>query len=111
MPAPGAVLTSVATIDDEAPLVSHIFCPLRTKSGPSGTAAERIAATSEPQCGSDIENAPRTSPVAIRGSSAAFCSGEPYCAIRYATMKWVFTMPDTDIQPREISSTTSAYVR
>jgi hypothetical protein len=42
----------------------------------------RIAATSEPQPGSDIENAPRTAPVAILGSSRSRCSTEPYCEIR-----------------------------
>ena len=67
-----------------------------------------IAATSEPQPGSDIENAPRTSPVAIRGSSRCFCSSVPCCISMYATMKWVLMMPETLIQPRAISSTTSA---
>ena len=28
----------------------------------------------------------------------------------YATMKWVLMIPDTGIQPREISSTHNAYV-
>ena len=36
-----------------------------------------IAATSEPQPGSDIENAPRTSPVAIFGRYFFFCSSVP----------------------------------
>ena len=51
------------------PLVSHIFWPLIVQSAPSPsrTALVLIAATSEPQPGSLIENAPRTSPVAIRG--------------------------------------------
>ena len=75
---------------------------------PSRTAFDLIAETSEPHSGSDIENAPRTSPVAIRGSSRAFWSAEPCCEIRYATMKWVLTMPEIDIQPRDSSSTTSA---
>ena len=60
-----------------APFVSHIFCPVRTKSSPSASAREVIAATSDPQPGSDIENAPRTSPVAISGSSRRFCSSVP----------------------------------
>ncbi len=64
-------------------MVSHIFCPLRTKSPDAERVAfDRIAATSEPQPGSDIENAPRTSPVAIRGSRVRFCSAEPCCAMR-----------------------------
>ena len=35
--------------------------------------------TSEPRPGSDMENAPRTSPVAIRGSSRSRCSAVPCC--------------------------------
>ena len=90
------------------PLVSHIFWPSTRKSSPSRTAFVRIAETSEPQPGSDIENAPRTSPVAIRGSSDRFCSSVPCRSSMYATMKWVLTIPDTLIQPRASSSTTSA---
>ncbi len=59
--------TSTATSVDEPPFVSHIFWPFSTYSSPSRTALLVIAETSEPQPGSDIENAPRTSPVAIRG--------------------------------------------
>ncbi len=63
--APVSVLTRVATTEEYAPLVSHIFWPLRRKSSPSAAARVRIAATSDPVPGSDMENAPRTSPVAI----------------------------------------------
>ncbi len=38
-----------------------------------------MALTSEPSAGSDIENEPRTSPVAIRGSSDFRCSSVPCC--------------------------------
>ena len=48
-----------------------------------------MAATSEPSSGSDIEKAPRTSPVAIRGRNRCFCSSVPCWRIMYATMKWV----------------------
>ena len=68
----------------------------------------RIAETSEPRPGSDMEKAPRTSPTAIRGRKYSFCSSVPCWAIMWATMKWVLMMPDTDIQPRAISSTTRA---
>ena len=60
-----------------APLVSHIFWPLITQSSPSLTALVLIAATSDPSPGSDIENAPRTSPVAILGRYFVFCSSVP----------------------------------
>src|SRR3954449_1547503 len=62
-----AVRTRVATRLDEAPLVSHIFWPSIFQPSPSLTALVLTAATSEPSPGSDIENAPRTSPAAILG--------------------------------------------
>ena len=79
-----------------------------TYSSPSRFALVLIAATSEPRSGSDIENEPRTSPVAIRGRKCFFCSSVPCREIMCATMKWVLITPDTLIQPRAISSTTSA---
>ena len=63
---------------------------------------------SEPSSGSDMENAPRTSPVAMRGRWRCRCAGVPCCCSRYATMKWVLSTPDTLIQPRASSSTHSA---
>src|SRR4029078_4692569 len=101
--------TSTATRLEDPPLVSHIFCPLTVHSpSPLETALDLIAATSERQPGSDIEKAPRTSPVAIRGRYLCFCSSVPCCSSMEATMKWVFMMPLTLIQPRAISSTHSA---
>ena len=67
-----------------------------------------IALTSEPQPGSLIEKAPRTSPVAIFGRYFCFCSSVPCCSSIQATMKWVLMIPLTLIQPRAISSTASA---
>ncbi|CAB4735476.1 unannotated protein [freshwater metagenome] len=65
--APSSVRTRTATSVDEPPFVSHIFWPVSDQPSPSRTALEVMAETSEPQPGSLIENAPRTSPVAIRG--------------------------------------------
>ena len=65
--ASASVRTRTATSVDEPPLVSHIFAPLSTHSSPSRTALLVMADTSDPQPGSLIENAPRTSPVAMRG--------------------------------------------
>ena len=67
-----------------------------------------MAETSEPSPGSDMEKAPRISPVAIFGRKWSFCSGVPCCLSMYATMKCVLMMPETLIQPRAISSTHSA---
>ena len=77
-----SVRTSTASRFDVPPLVIHIFWPVMTKSSPSRTALVVIALTSEPSAGSDIENEPRTSPVAIRGSKACFCSSVPCCCSR-----------------------------
>ena len=93
-----------------APLVSHIFWPSSTYSSPSRTARLLMAATSEPQPGSLIENPPRSSPAAISGSRRSFCASVPWCMSMYATMKCVLITPDTLIQPRATCSTTRAYV-
>ena len=90
-------------------MVSHIFWP-STVHVPSSsrTALVLMPETSEPQPGSLIEKAPRTSPVAIRGRYLCFCSSVPCCSSMWATMKWVLMIPLTLIQPRAISSTHSA---
>jgi hypothetical protein len=108
--APSSVRTSTATRFAVPPLVSHIFWPSMTYPSPSRRALVRIAATSEPSSGSDIENAPRNSPVASCGSSVSRCSSVPCWVTRWVTMKCVLITPETLIQPRAISSTTSAYV-
>ena len=108
--AAGSVFTSVATTPERRPFVTHIFWPLMSQSSPSRTAVERIACTSEPQWGSVIEKAPRTSPVAICGSRRSRCSSVPLCSSIDEQMKCVLMMPETDIQPREISSIARQYV-
>ena len=90
---------------ERSPLVTHIFWPLITQSSPSFLARVEIAWTSEPRPGSDSENAARISPVAIFGRNLCFCSSVPNFISRYEPMKCVLTMPDTEIQPRESSST------
>ena len=52
---------------DWKPFVAHVFWPVITNSSPSRSASVRIAWTSEPACGSVIEYAECSSPVAIRG--------------------------------------------
>ena len=106
--APGSVTASSITSPARRPFVTHIFCPLITNSSPSRTARVRIACTSEPACGSVIENAERTSPRAICGSSSSFCSGVPNVLIMNEAMKCVLITPDSEIQPRESSLTISA---
>jgi hypothetical protein len=61
--------------------------------------------TSEPTSGSESEKAARISPVAILGRKVSFCSSVPNFISRYEPMKCVLTIPDTEIQPRESSST------
>ena len=55
------------------------------------------AETSLPRPGSDIENDPRTSPVAIFGRYFCFCSSVPCCISMWATMKWVLTVSYTHL--------------
>jgi hypothetical protein len=107
--ASGSVLHSSTTRPARSPFVTHIFWPVTTYSSPSRIARHRMAWTSEPAPGSDIDSAARRSPVAIRGSHRAFCSSVPCFVSRYTPMKWVLRTPDSDIQPRDSSLTTSAY--
>ena len=65
--ASGSVTASSMTAPARSPFVAHIFRPVITNSSPSRTARVEIAWTSEPACGSVIEYAKRSSPVAIRG--------------------------------------------
>ena len=65
--ASGSVFASSVTMFDWRPFVAHIFWPVITNSSPSRSASVRIAWTSEPACGSVIEYAECSSPVAIRG--------------------------------------------
>ena len=67
-----------------------------------------MAEMSDPHSGSDMENAPRTSPAAIRGRYRSRCSGVPCLAIIQATMKCVLMIPEMLIQPRASCSTASA---
>ena len=63
-----------------------------------------------PASGSLSESAPRISPSAIRGSHRDLCSGVPWSRSRVATIMWVLSTPESDIQPADSSSTMRAYV-
>ncbi len=108
--APGSVLASTITMPERQPFVTHIFWPLRTYSSPSRTAVVRIACTSEPACGSVIENEERITPVASLGRKRSRCSSVPCRRIIVAAMNEPFTIPDSVTHPRESSITISAYV-
>ena len=86
-------------------MVTHIFCPLITQSSPSRVARVEIAWTSEPRPGSDSEKAALISPVPMRDRKRSFWSSVPNFISRYEPMKWVLTMPEIEIQPRDSSST------
>ena len=100
-----SVRTSTNTTPDISPLVTHIFDPLISQSSPSRVADVLIAATSEPNSGSLILNAARSSPVAIAGKNFSCCSLVPNFSNRYEPMKCVLTIPLIEIHPRESSST------
>ena len=87
-----------------SPLVTHIFVPSRMYSSPSGVALHRMACVSLPASGSDSENAARTSPVAIFGSSSLRCASVPNRSIRLAAIVWVLSTPASDIHPYASSS-------
>ena len=57
--------------------VFHNFCPLMTNWSPSRFAVVRIAPTSEPASGSEIEIDSRRLPMISAGSQCAFCSSLP----------------------------------
>ena len=101
--ASGSVFASSMTRPERQPFVTHIFWPVSTNSSPSRTAAVRIDWTSEPACGSVIENAARTSPVARRGSHACRCSSVPWLRSIQEAMKLPFMIPGSVTQPRESS--------
>ena len=65
--ASGSVTARSMIAPARSPFVAHIFWPVITNSSPSRTARVRIDWTSDPACGSVIEYANRSSPVAIRG--------------------------------------------
>ena len=68
----------------------------------------RIDWTSEPACGSVMENDERSSPEASRGRYRSRCSSVPWSRIIVAAMNEPFRIPDNVIQPRESSITISA---
>ena len=106
--APGSVLHSRTTRPARSPFVTHILVPFTTKSVAVALGAALMAWTSDPAPGSDMESAARSSPVAILGSHRSRCSSDPYFLSRYTAMKWVFMIPERDIQPRDSSTPTSA---
>ena len=105
---PSGTRASSATMPARSPLVTHIFVPLMTNSSPSRTARQRSAPASEPLSGSDSEKQPRSLPVAIPGSDRSRCSSVPNRSISLAQMRWLLTIPASDIHPRESSSITRA---
>lgn len=74
---PASVCAQTTATPATEPLVIHIFRPLRIQSPPSRLAYVRIAAGSEPWSGSVSPKQPMTSPAAMRGSQACFCSSLP----------------------------------
>src|SRR4051812_15526123 len=97
--APRSDFASTNTTPERKPFVTHIFWPLMSQFSPSFLAEVEMAWTSDPRPGSESEKAARISPVAIFGRKCSFCSSVPNFISRYDPMKWVLTMPDTEIQP------------
>jgi hypothetical protein len=106
----GSVTARSANVFPSRPLVTNIFVPLIRKVSPRATARVRMACTSEPAWGSVRQRPPRASPLAKRGSSRRRCASVPWCSTMSAAMVWLLTTPASDIQPRQSSSMTRAYV-
>ena len=108
--AAGSVFASSITIPERQPFVTQSFCPEMTYSSPSRTAVVRIDWTSEPACGSVIENEARSSIEASFGRKRSRCSSVPWSRIIVAAMNDPLRIPESVTQPRESSITISAYV-
>src|SRR5688572_14224444 len=107
----GSVLTRVAISPACRALVIHVLLPSTTYPSPSRTARVRMFCRSEPPLGSVSAIAPRTSPVAMRGSQRSCCSSVPKRASSRATTLCPPIAPARLIQPRASSAVTSAKQR
>src|SRR5690606_19807705 len=80
---PSSVRAQTTATSATEPLVIHILVPSMTQSDPSRRARVRIPAGLDPKSGSVSPKQPTSSPAAMPGSQACFCSSEPYRQIAY----------------------------
>jgi len=105
---PSSVIAHTTATSEQLPFVIHIFVPEITQSLPSRRAWVRIEPGSLPESGSDRPKHPIASPVAIRGSQAAFCSSDPNAWIAcIARALWTDTKERRPESPASSSSSTS----
>src|SRR5215813_7771104 len=91
------------------PVVMNCLTPLTIHSPPASSARVRIAAASEPACGSLRQKQPRSSPRASCGSHQLFWLSLPKLRIGpHTTEFWTLTIVAHDASPAAISSSTSA---
>src|SRR5215470_5901272 len=91
------------------PVVMNCLTPLTIHSLPASSARVRIAAASEPACGSLRQKQPRSSPRASCGSHQLFWFSLPKLRIGpHTTEFWTLTIVAHDASPAAISSSMSA---
>src|SRR5262245_11043701 len=91
------------------PVVMNCLTPLTIHSLPASSARVRIAAASEPACGSLRQKQPRSAPRASCGSHQLFWLSLPKLRIGpHTTEFWTLTIVAHDASPAAISSSTSA---
>jgi hypothetical protein len=101
---PSSVRAHTTATSAMPPFVIHIFVPERTQSSPSRRAAVRMWAGSLPKSGSVSPKHPITSPAAIPGSHACFCSSEPNRQIgNMASDPWTDTALRNPLSPASSS--------
>ena len=89
------------------PFVIHCFVPVIVQPSPSGSAAVRSEAASEPASGSVSANAPIFSPRASGGTNRDLCSSVPNVRIGSVTaLVCTATVTPTPASPRDSSSST-----
>jgi hypothetical protein len=85
----------------------QIFEPLSRYPPSAGTARVRIAAASDPACGSVRAKAPSAAPESIGGSHSAFCSADPHVSTGYCDRIWTDKVMADAMSAAPISSITS----
>jgi hypothetical protein len=91
------------------PVVMNCLTPLSTQWSPSRTALVRIAAASEPTCGSVRQKQPSHSPLASFFRYFSFCASVPKALIGPQTTEFcTLMMVDVAPSPAAISSSASA---
>ena len=109
LPAAGSVTAKTMATWPFLPLVMNCLVPSSTQWLPSRRARVRMAAASEPACGSVRQKAPSFSPRAIGRRKRSFCSVVPKLRMgMQPTELWTLMIVETAPSPPAISSSARA---